>query len=310
MNAIVSTVRRSRRWSMAVLIVAALVLALGVAVLALRNRSHPVSLERAVERYRRDVSSTTVAGPGSVVPGKTGDNAISATSASVTTAKASTAGESSRAGRTTSPPNESRPAADGWRPPAPGVYTFRTAGNARFRIARHDYPAATHAILHAGDGCRWSLRHSLVEEDVDDFAYCTDRESFQWFSWKISRSFFGVRQTWDYQCRGLRATKADVEAKRGFTIDCTTDDGDRAAGTGSFVGIDDLRIGAAGVRAYHYSVHIDLEGSFRGTLTTDLWLEGTTGLRVRERRVIDGSIPAGPYHEELELDLMSLEPTT
>lgn len=293
-------------------------------VLTSRTRTTTVTLEDALTDYRErpEVTPTT---------------ARPTTGETTSTPPASPAGAGAPDGRdetplpsdtqvapasspttvTTTAPATEPSGPEGWRRPDPGVYTYHTGGFETLALgsARHDFPEETQAILRHADSCDWQLEHQVVEEHVDTFDLCSADSEQTWYRWRIERTFLENTLVFDYRCTGdtamLREGRSPGDV---FEATCDTGEGEQADATFRYRRNQRLDIGGTRVGTARFHVDIVLSGDVEGSVTADLWIDRATGMRVREERVVDNTVPTplgrADYHEELTVELRSLMPTT
>ena len=300
--------RRRRRWpSAAVCSLAVLVLVADVAVITLRDRATPVTLEDAVERFREEVTATE---DGPAAPRQTANPAGVAsppTAGPGTTAPS----EPDEAGS----PTASTSLAEDLRP-ANGVYRYRTAGGEEvpFINASRSYPSETTATVVRGRGCGWNLRVDLLAEHTDSYDMCSTAEGLAVPGLTITIEWFLIRRSISLTCYpAIPLVVVGAPAGVARTSRCSGDDISTAMRV-TDQGTADVRVGATTVRAMKVAMHMDISGMFAGGADYELWLEPSSGLLLRIRRSVDaeGQTPLGRqrYLEHHDSTLLDLTPST
>jgi hypothetical protein len=167
---VVSETRRGRRrWIVGIAgtLVAVVLVAVIVLRVALRDHVTVLSVDEAVDRYRAQSGSTTVALVAPTSPPVATTAAPTTSSAPPTSAPAATI-----AAISTTPPTS--------RPETlvlaitPGVYTYRTVGAESIDVlggARHEYPPET-TITVVRAGCGVHLRWDALDQRRDEWSLC------------------------------------------------------------------------------------------------------------------------------------------
>lgn len=284
------------------------ILAADVWVLANRTRTTEVTREDALAEFREtpEVVPTPARSPRSRPVGST-----------TTLLQLESEDEHVVVGGTTTSTTSRVAAGSGWDRPADGVYTYDTSGFETLALggARHDFPPETQAILRYADGCDWQLEHRVIEEHVDTFDSCSSASRQSWYRWRIERTFLNRTLVFDYRCEGeTRMLHADRSPGDVFTAHCDTGEGERAEAKFRYVGDVDLEIGGSSIAAAHFTVDVELTGDVEGTVDSNLWIDRASGMRLREERVVDNTVPTplgrADYHEEATFQLQSMLPAT
>lgn len=287
-------------------------------ILANRAKTTPVTLEDALEEFRSEAGA---AGGGPPPPGAEATDVGAPASASGARATPTQVAPTTPRPGTPAAGSPADPAAGfapGYQRPAAGVYTYDTDGFETLALgsARHDFPDRSPAILRHGEGCAWQLEHKVIEEHVDTFDFCSAEGAVTWDGWRIERTFLSRTIVFDYRCTGdtamLLPTRTPGDRS---TASCTTTDGaSRADAAFTYVADEDLAVGGTRVPAARVHGDIALSGDVEGTVTVELWIERVTGMRLREERVVDNTVPTSlgraDYHEELTVHLRSLSHAT
>lgn len=318
-------VRRPRRavvWgrrAVAVLVAVDLVAGAGTLVLRSRDEADPVSVGRAVARFRAEPAAGDAPdappgpAPSSSVPGEARPP-VAESSSSPSTSTAGTSGSA--------PPEPVRPAGGAETAPSTaaqppvGVYAYDTDGYEETDAlggARHDYPERT-AVTVREAGCGRSLRWDVLEQRSDTIELCPllgGGSSIA--SWESRHEFFGRRDERVLRCEpGSRYLPAPGTAPgTAWTYRCSAETTDRLTST-TLVGRETLSVGGVAVPVVHLRERSTGGGDSTGVAVRELWLRETDGLLVRERTDVDMTTQAGAirarYRERYELQLIDLEP--
>jgi hypothetical protein len=283
----------------------------GVGLLTLRrlDRTRPVTVDQAVDRFRSPSPGARSAGPGatSAPAGTPSPGSASRPSGTAGAPDGGPApdGSPGMTGTTRTTDPEADP-----RTPE-GVYVYATTGyetaDAGVSTARHDYPASTTVTVRYVP-CGTSVRWDPTQDRWDDVTVCAGAGSSRVTAYKSYHRFFGQAQEHDYTCGGTSYFRPPVtRAGYRWTFDCTT--GDAKAHTDAvFVGTETVN----GARALHVRYATTLTGSSRGTNPQEFWLavDGPYVLRQTSRVDADVDTPFGTirYHEEYALRLTSRTP--
>jgi hypothetical protein len=207
----------------------------------------------------------------------------------------------------TTPPTTARPAQ-----PAPGVYSYTSAGGDAVDAlggASHTYPATTTITVTAAPGGCTTQRWTAAEERWDETTTCPVGAGLQMQRFVAFHRFFGSDDTEAYACDG-DARPLAAPAGTAWTARCVSGD-DTSIYHGSVVGTETMTVAGSAVTAEHVAVTIE-DGDSRDTQRTESWYLAGTDLVVR--RVSDiattESSPIGDVHytEHYEISLASLRP--
>lgn len=204
----------------------------------------------------------------------------------------------------------------GGQPGDAGLYLYATTGyetTDALAGSRHAYPAQTFMTIQSG-GCGTLVRWQALEERWDEWDYCADgtmvghQAYHEWFS-------MGNRDVW---------TCSPAAATQGSPGDTWTGGCSRAAGgnvaaadestTYEVIGYETLTVGGEAVETLHIRTTSSGSGGSDSSDTADTWILPGTRLVVRQIAVGDSLNQSriGPvsYHEEYELNLVSLRPSS
>jgi hypothetical protein len=215
---------------------------------------------------------------------------------------------------TTATPVPGRP---GPRPPAEGVYQYRTAGGESVSLlsAHHDYPADTYAVVRHTGGCGWHIRAEVVREHVDERTMCSEAGRLLQHAQSREVEFFSTRDGGEYRCDPPQVQHA-VGDRRGATsvVDCTDGKGSFARLVRTTLGSEQLVVGGVPVEVLRLRVDGTLTGRYRGTSVDLLAIDAATGLPLVWERSVDTQADAFGssirYQEQARFDLVSLTPAT
>jgi hypothetical protein len=294
----------------------ALMLVAGVSVLTLRrlDRTRPVTVDEALQRFRGGSPTSTPAPSAS----RSATVSPSARGGTPTATRAPAVTGSAIAGpaATATPGSTATPNAAGPRRTPEGVYVYTTTGyetaDAGPSTARHDYPAET-TITVRDVGCTGSsVRWDATKDRWDDVTVCRTSDASKVTRYVSYHRFFGQSETKDYTCTGDSWFRPpSTRDGYSWTFDCTTPDA-KAHTVATLVGTERVRIGDGTVTALHVSYDTTLSGSSRGENPQDFWIAGP--YVVRQTSCVDADVdtPFGSirYHEEYDLRLTSRQPRT
>ena len=276
----------------------------GILAARSRDQAKPLSAADAVTRFRSTARTpTTPSTTTSLVP-------VTSTTVRTASPLARSGGRSPVAPSAAAPPPAPLPL------PAEGVYVYTTTGGERVDIlggAHHDYPGETTiTVRHAP--CGTDERWQPLRERWDARRLCmTDRgEAVRAVT--QHHEFFGRADERTFVCdAGAINNPRDPRPGATWTTVCRSDD---AVGTTRVraVGFEELVIGGARVRTFHFHSVTDVRGSSPGTQEYDDWMVVSTSLLVRRISTTDAraASPIGTahYQEHYELKLTSLKPRT
>jgi hypothetical protein len=299
------------------LLTGALVLTLlaGVGTLVLRrlDRTRPVTVDEAVDRFRSQspsppgpsgpsgAASTPTAAPGSATPGATPTGST---------------GPGAGPGMTGTTRLPGATAAPGDRRTPEGVYVYATTGHetadAGVPTARHDYPAQTTMTVTHGGGCGAHVRWDATADRWDDVADCVSANASRITAYTSFHRFFGQSERRDYTCSGTSYLRPP-STKPGYrwAFDCVTK-GAKAHTEAVLVGTERVAAGDGTVDALHVKFDTTLTGSSKGTNPSEFWLVVDQPFVVRQAGRVDADVTTEfgtiRYHEEYDLRLTSRTP--
>jgi hypothetical protein len=204
----------------------------------------------------------------------------------------------------------------GGRPGDFGLYLYATSGfetTDALSGSRHDYPAQTYMTIQPG-GCGTLVRWQALQERWDEWDYCADGSlagSQAYHQW------FGISNLEVWACSPPIPTQGDPgETRTGSCVRAAGSQVDAAEDSLRYevVGYETLTVGIERVETLHVRTTSSSSGGSDSSDATDTWILPGTQLVVRQ--VTDDSSTSqsriGPveYHEEYELNLVSLYPSS
>jgi hypothetical protein len=194
-----------------------------------------------------------------------------------------------------------------------GVYLYATRGAESVDAlggARHRYPAKT-TITALTVPCGVSLQWEALEARSSTWTLCATRRGIELQTWDLVHRFFGQTDRTGYACGGTVLVPAQRAAGGPTAFRCRSDSG-RQAGEARVVGIEQVAVAGARLKAVHVRTVARVTGGDSGTETFDWWLDERTGLPLRiafasrtSRPFLIGDVH---YREEAELRLLSTTP--
>ncbi|MEZ5169807.1 MAG: hypothetical protein R3A49_03570 [Acidimicrobiia bacterium] len=212
----------------------------------------------------------------------------------------------------------------GFLQPATGVYTYEGSGTERLSLLGTNQewgPTIPATVTRETDGC-WSFRIDFSTNHWQVKKYCPSGDQLLDLGGPLHQSFdlvaAHVGDTTEFTCDPpIQVIR--VNAEPGESWDASCDGGSEgrgtqvtAAGTNTFVGIEQIEIGGEEVASLHYREYRELSGDQTGTEDTHEWFDVADGLLLRsthDTRVASPS-PIGDiiYTEEGEFRLTSRTP--
>jgi hypothetical protein len=285
----------------------ALTLAAGIGLLVLRrlDRTSPLPVHEAVDRFRGTPTVPPIAA-GSTTP------TASANGARPTATGAATGpGATAAPGATATTVPGGKPSAATDRRTPEGVYVYETTGYETADLgpthSRHDYPKET-TLTVRHDACGQRARWDATKERWDDIAQCLDPDATRVTAYTSYHSFYGNADRHDYTCSGTSYLRPpSTRAGYRWSFDCTTGQAD-AHTDARVVGTETVR----GARALRVHYDTTLTGGSRGTNPQDIWLALDGPYVLRETWLVDAAVDTAfgtvRYHEQYELLLHSRSP--
>jgi hypothetical protein len=212
----------------------------------------------------------------------------------------------------------------GFLRPASGVYTFAGSGTEKLSLLATTQrwgPRIPVTVTEDAKSC-WTFRVDYSTHHWQSVRYCAKGRVLQETNEATSQTFsfvaFSAGDTNNAVC-SPPIDRVRVDAKRGarWRVACDGHSKSRgtkfhAAGTDTFLGAEQLRVGSELVPAYHYRVERALTGSQTGTERYDMWYSALDGLPLKTNRAVNVKSPspigAVTYTEHGTYRLTSLTP--
>jgi hypothetical protein len=301
----------------------------GAGIFVIGKRTHVVTVDDAVARFRATAASAGAAPVGDVkaaaapdapqaaaaaAPSTAAARGVGGPAATQQTAKAATAKAVGTAPVGTAPGNPA--AVTGVRTPRNGVYTYATTGHEEVSAlggSTHSYPATTTMSV-AGTGCAQTARWDALKERYDQFGLCAVGQGIGASSVIAYHQFFGQEDKKTYACGP--GTMLRPDSKQAGTTASGTCSGSGAKiviGT-RILGLETVRVGDVDVPAV--KVHADevLTGATEGRRTSDSWYALADNLLLKRTADTDAdsdsAIGRTHYIEHFSIQLADLSPRT
>ncbi len=196
--------------------------------------------------------------------------------------------------------------------PAPGVYVYTTSGRESVDALggdTHDYPNPFTTTVTA-TACGFDMTWAPLSGRSDTTHVCTDGAALRITAMENAHEFFRITQIERFTCDAT-TWWLPPPGTTSWTSTCRSDTRTEIR-TAHVVDREPVVVGGSTVAALH--VHRDdvVTGDSTGTSATDLWLDATNGLLLREHSSVqtgnDTAIGHVTFHEDIELDLDSKEP--
>jgi hypothetical protein len=195
--------------------------------------------------------------------------------------------------------------------PRPGVYEYRTTGGEHisFLDYRRDYSRTTMRIV-TRHGCGVREQQWFLVQHIEYYDRCPGGELA---SYGTDIAYWWTHGTQDFRCEpGGSFDMAGHRPGDRVTWTCRDED-TRAAQVTEYVGDEEVLVGDTALPARHTRWITTFSGATKGAATVDDWFEPSTGLVLRETRVIGlrvGSPFVGSvgYTDNSAFTLLSLTP--
>ena len=208
--------------------------------------------------------------------------------------------------------------------PAAGVYLYRGSGTEHLSLppkSQQQGPEMPATVTHRSDGC-WTFRIDYSSQHWQTWIYCPRRGGLV----ELGGQTF---ERWDFVFTKYDSTSSFTCSPPSITIRAVMHAGDHwqqacrgkssgtkgeavTAGPYTFVGDENVTVGATSVPAYHFRQVRTLTGSQTGTQRADVWFSRANGLPLRNERAVtvhtDTIIGSSTYTEHGEFHLTSLQP--
>jgi hypothetical protein len=194
--------------------------------------------------------------------------------------------------------------------PTPGVYRYRTTGGERisFLSYERDYSDVTTRIV-TRHGCGVREEQWFLVQHLEYYDRCGDALP----GYGTDIAYWWTHGTQDFECHpGGSFAMAGRAPGDKVAWECRDED-TLAAQTTEYVGDEAVTVDGRVINARHTRWVTMFSGATQGTATVDDWFDPTTGLVLRERRIIGlqvGSPFVGriDYIDQSEFTLLSLTP--
>lgn len=216
--------------------------------------------------------------------------------------------------------DDGEPAGDALGAPVAGTYTYASSGDWSMAATdaetdEYQLPATATATV-TRDGDAWDLRLDAGDRYADEFGFLLGSDGgLDWVDWVLERTApnLGGENRTAYRCSGDAAHYRPDETGRVATHVCETS-AITSRGTIEHSGSEDITLGDGTVVTADrllYTYTLEGEGVSGGG-QLDLWLDPSTGLRLREVRTISSTTVSGAttfeYREDVQFTLQSLDP--
>ena len=159
--------------------------------------------------------------------------------------------------------------------------------------------------------CGLRLHWEALEARSATWTLCATRLGIELQGWQVVHRFFGRTDRTSYTCTRTVLAPADETSGATSTFRCRSSRG-LESGQARLIGLEDVPVGGARLRAVHVRTVAQVTGGDHGTETTDWWLDERQGLPLRIVLVSRTSRPffIGDVHyrEDADLRLLSTSP--
>jgi hypothetical protein len=192
-----------------------------------------------------------------------------------------------------------------------GVYIYATTGSESVDALggdTHEYPSETTITVTPSD-CGFRLVWMPLSGRTDLTEICRRDDALAIAQTVNSHEFFHMAQDERFTCDGDSwwLPPADVTE---WTSVCRSDGGRTTARVGHVLGSEQVDVGGVVHSATHVRWDDTVTGSSTGTSSTDLWLDPTTGLPLRETSTAstgnDTAVGRVSFEEHIDLVLTSM----
>ena len=268
----------------------------------LSGSSHPLTVDRALQRFRGAPGSTSTAGP------------LPTGAASTTPSGTPSAGASSTP---VNEPNHNGPSATPTaKHPEPdeGVYVYDTKGSEHTDALSgktYTYPSQT-TITISNTSCGQTSRWQPLSERWDESQTCAEAAGVVLHRFTMYHEFFHTSQTETFVC-GSDAIVMPWKQTPGdhWTFHCRSSHSSLEMRV-SVIGFENVSVGGHSIRAVHIRYDGTASGGDQGTMIQDRWLSVDRGLFLRIVSSADATTQTsfGRFHytENYRLDLTSTTP--
>jgi hypothetical protein len=199
--------------------------------------------------------------------------------------------------------------------PAPGVYVYVTDGYETVDALggdTHTYPAETTITVTPTD-CGFRMSWIPLSGRSDTTDVCRSDGGLAVTTAVNSHEFFHIAQdehfTWDAGAWWLPPNGVTQWTSTGHS-----DGGRTTVRSGRVIGTESIQVGPQTRTTLHVRFDDTVTGSSTGTSSTDLWLDPSTGLALREVSTAatanDTAVGHVSFSETIDLGVVSAEPKT
>ena len=206
-----------------------------------------------------------------------------------------------------------REAAGGGGRIPPGVYVYATSGFESVSAlggARHGYPRRS-TITVTASSCGTALRWQVLTTRADTWTICSAAGGLSLAAWHEEHTFFGHKDTTDWQCTRTAWVPADSNPGAKARWRCRGGD-TLQVGTVTVLGRAPVLVGSTSIGALGLRMVVREQGGAHGLATEERWVEPETGLPLRVVYAVrtDNPSPIGKvvFEEQFRLRLLSLQP--
>ncbi len=197
--------------------------------------------------------------------------------------------------------------------PAPGVYVYLTAGHETVDALggdTHEYPSTT-TITVTPKACGFRMTWTPMTGRSDTTDVCSADNGLATTRTIDVHEFFRMSQTETFTCADP-SWWLPPKTSSAWTTTCISDGGRITTRQARVIGHEQVTVGDASQPSVHVAIDDVISGSSTGTTSTDLWLDPTTGLLLRERSSAktanDTAIGRVTFTEQLDLLLQTTTP--
>ncbi|NUR04153.1 MAG: hypothetical protein HOY79_48910 [Streptomyces sp.] len=208
----------------------------------------------------------------------------------------------------------------GFKPPAAGVYTYKTNGRDWVELDgkkyTREFPATTYATVRHAGGCVWELWMQAADQYTDAHRQCSTPGEFLCLAHIQHVSFAGITKDMTHKCDppmiqvGGKAVKAGGKEK---TI-CYASKSDASRIEIHYVAEEPITIGGVHRTAYHVKLYSYVKGEVNGSALADVWFDSQTGMYLKMIRTQDtsgkSSGKSATYRVRITYELASITPQT
>jgi hypothetical protein len=194
-----------------------------------------------------------------------------------------------------------------------GVYLYATRGGESVDAlsgAHHRYPAKT-SVTVVTVPCGVKLTWEPLEGRSATWTLCATGLGIELHAWAVAHRFFGQSDRTSYACSRTVLVPSGEATDGTSPFRCRSGRG-RETGEVRVLGLQEVSVGGAQLRAVHVQTVATVKGGDHGTERTDWWLDERTGLPLRiallnrtSRGFFLGNVH---YREDADFRLVSTTP--